>query len=181
MTMAETAAMLQAITALYPMSKIRADVPSVKSWQKALEDLPAEAVSVALRRMVSTLKFPPTVADIREAVAKAVQEARGVPTAGEAWGRVKRAASWYGYYRPEDARRALGEDIWRAVQQVGGWREICAGDSPDGVISAQFERRYNAMITQQAERVQIPASVREDMARLVGPLAERFLIGGDEP
>ena len=53
-----------------------------------------------------------------------------MPSAGEAWARVKKAASWYGYYRPDDARRELGEDIWRAVRQVGGWREICAGDSP---------------------------------------------------
>ena len=44
--------------------------------------------------------------------------------------------------------------------------------------SAQFERRYNAMIAQESERVQIPESVRADMARLTGPLMDKLMIGG---
>ena len=178
----ETATLLQTIVALYPSSRLRADELTVNLWHEMLNDLPGEVVSAAVKRMCAVLKFPPSVADVREAVAKAVQEAQGVPSAGEAWARVQRAASWYGFYRPDEARHELGEDIWRAVQQVGGWREICAGDSPAGVISAQFERRYTAMIDQQRDLVQIPESVREDMARLVCPLVDKLRLdaGGGE-
>lgn len=174
MNKAETVTLIQTLMALYPSSDIHADELTVGVWHEMLGDLPGEAVSTAVKRMAATLKFPPTIADIREAVAKAVQEARGVPSAGEAWAKVKKAASWYGYYRPEEAHAALGDDIWRVVQQVGGWREICAGEDPEGVISAQFERRYNAAMHQDAERVQIPESVREEMARLVGPMVEKL-------
>lgn len=61
---------------------------------------------------------------------------------------------------------------------VGGWQEVCAGDEDTSVRSAQFERRYNAMIAQESERVQIPESVRADMARLTGPLMDKLMIGG---
>ncbi len=178
----ETATLLQTVIALYPSSRLRADEVTVDLWHEMLRDLPGEVVSAAVKRMCAVLKFPPSVADVREAVAKAVQEAQDVPSAGEAWARVQRAASWYGYYRPEEARHELGEDIWRAVQQVGGWREICAGDSPAGVISAQFERRYAAMLEEQREQVQIPSSVREDMQRLVCPLVDKLRLdeGGGE-
>lgn len=178
----ETARLLQTIVALYPSSRLRADELTVELWHEMLGDLPGEVVSAAVKRMCAVLKFPPSVADVREAVAKAVQEAQGVPSAGEAWARVRRAASWYGYIRPDEARRELGEDIWHAVQQVGGWREICVGESPEGVISAQFVKRYEVMLQQQRERVQIPSSVRADMARLVGPLTEALRLdkGGED-
>ncbi len=152
MKKSDTVVLIQTLVALYPASRLRADEVTVDLWHEMLRDLPGEVVSAAVKRMCAVLKFPPSVADVREAVAKVVQDARG----------------------------ELGEDIWRAVQQVGGWREICAGDSPAGVISAQFERRYAAMIEQQRERVQIPESVREDMARLVCPLVDKLRLEGTE-
>jgi hypothetical protein len=59
---------------------------------------------------------------------------------------------------------------------VGGWREVCEGET--AILSAQFERRYDAMVRQEMNRVQIPASVNEDMKRLVGDLTDRLMIGG---
>ena len=172
MTKKETITLIQTLVIYYPASRIKADELTVNLYYEALKDLPGELVSAAVKRMTATLKFPPTIADIRETVAKAVEDARGVPSAGEAWARVKRAISRYGWNRPEEARAFLGEDIWRAINMVGGWMEVCVGESPASVVSAQFERRYNAMREQERELVQIPSTVREEMARLVGPLTE---------
>jgi hypothetical protein len=162
---------------MYPSSRVNADPLTVAMWHEMLEDLPADVVSVAMKRMCATLKYPPSVADIREAVKDAVQDAAGIPIAGEAWARVSKAMSRWGYHRPEQARADLGEDIWRAVEMIGGWCEVCMGER--AVLSAQFERRYNAMVGQRARTIQLPEGVREEMARLVGPLTERLLIGGE--
>ena len=178
MTRDEVITLIQTIIVMYPSSKVNADPLTVAVWHEMLNDLPGDVVTAAVKRMCATLKFPPSIADIRENVAEAVREANGTLTAGEAWSQVRKAASWYGYYRPDDARKALGEEIWRAVEMVGGWREVCEGES--AIISAQFERRYNAMVQQTMHRVQIPASVADDMARLAGPLTERLMIGGGE-
>lgn len=176
MTRQETAKLLALIAVAYPGSKINADEMTLALWHEMLQDLPGEVVAAATKRMFSTLKFPPSIADIRAAVAEATKDAKGTLSAGEAWAKVQKAVSWYGYYRPDEARAWLGADLWRAVEMIGGWRELCAGEDPDTVLSAQFERRYNAMIQQQAQLVQIPASVREDMAKLVGPMIDKMLI-----
>lgn len=176
MTRDDVIRVLQTIIVMYPSSKVNADPLTVAMWHEMLEDLPADVVSMAMKRMCATLKYPPSVADIREAVKDAVQDAAGIPIAGEAWARVSKAMSRWGYHRPEQARADLGEDIWRAVEMVGGWCEVCMGER--AVLSAQFERRYNAMIEQRSKLLQIPASVREDMARLAEPLAKRMLIEG---
>ena len=176
MTRDDVIRVLQTIIVMYPSSKVNADQLTVAMWHEMLEDLPADVVSVAMKRMCATLKYPPSVADIRQAVTDAVRDAAGVPIAGEAWARVSKAMSRWGYHRPEQARADLGEDIWRAVEMIGGWCEVCMGER--AVLSAQFERRYNAMIEQRSKLLQIPASVRSDMARLAEPLAKRMLIEG---
>lgn len=178
MTRDEVITLIQTIIVMYPASKVKADELTVGVWHEMLHDLPGEVVSAATKRMCATLKYPPSIADIRENVAEAAREAQGTPTAGEAWAKVRKAASWYGYYRPDDARKALGDEIWRAVEMVGGWREVCEGES--AIISAQFERRYNAMLQQTMHRVQIPASVNADMKRLVGPLTDKLMIEAGE-
>lgn len=172
MTRDEVITLIQTIIVMYPGSKINADPLTVAVWHEMLRDLPGDVVSAATKRMCATLKFPPSIADVLDNVAQATREAQGIPTAGEAWAKVRKAMSWYGYYRPDEAREALGEGIWRAIEMVGGWREVCEGERT--IISAQFERRYDAMVQQGLNRAQIPTSVRDDMARLVGPLMERL-------
>lgn len=178
MTKRETAQLLAIIASAYPASKIAADEMTLGLWHEMLADIPGEVAAAATKRMIATLKFPPSIADIREAVAKATQDAQGKLSAGEAWAKVKSAISLYGSYRTEAAKEYLGADVWRAVEYIGGWVDLCISEDPETVKSAQFERRYNAMIDQQAQLVQIPTSVRNDMARLVGPMAEKMLIGG---
>ena len=178
MTRDEVITLIQTIIVMYPASKVRTDQLTVSVWHEMLRDLPGEVVSAATKRMCATLKYPPCVADIRENVAQATREAQGMPTAGEAWAKVRKAASWYGHYRPDEARKALGDEIWRAVEMVGGWREVCEGEG--AIISAQFERRYNGIVQQELNRVQIPAAVNEDMRRLIGPMMDKMMIGGGE-
>ena len=178
MTKDEVITLIQTIIVIYPASKVKADELTVNVWYEMLRDLPGEVVNAATKRMCSTLKFPPSIADIRENVAQAMKEAKGIPSAGDAWAKVRKALSWYGYYRPEEARKALGEQIWRAVEMVGGWRELCEGET--AILSAQFERRYNAMVQQDMNRVQIPASVNEEMKKLVGDLTETLKLEAGE-
>lgn len=173
MTKVETATLIQTIMVMYPDSKMEADALTIGIWHEMLQDLPGEVVAAAVKRMCATLKFPPSIADIREAVVKATKDARGTLTAAEAWTKVNKAVRWYGYYREAEAREKLGAEIWRAVEAVGGWREVCASEEPV-VISAQFERRYNAIMTRSDEQLLIPQEVREDMSRLIEPLADRL-------
>jgi hypothetical protein len=171
----ETITLIQTILVMYPASRLNPDPLTIGIWHSMLEDLPGDVVNAAVMRMGATLKFPPSIADIRQAVADAVRDASGICPANEAWAKVSKAASRYGCYRGNEAKKALGDEIWHAVEMVGGWREVCFGDRT--VISAQFERRYAAMIEQRSRVIQIPAAVNEQMARLAAPMAKQLRIG----
>lgn len=178
MNKAETAYLLQTIIAMFPGTKMTADELTVSIWQEMLSDLPAELALNAAKRVCATKKFPACIADIREAAAEAVREQEGALSPGEAWAKVRKAIGAYGYYRPTQAREALGEEIWQAVEMTGGWSEMCMNESGVGVLSAQFVKRYEAAQQQREKRMLIPAAIREDMNRLVAPLAERMQIEG---
>lgn len=177
MTKAETAKLLAYIAIAYPNGKVESNEPTVNLWSKFTADLTLEQATLAVDSMIATLKFPPTIADIREAVARSMADARGEPTAGEAWARVLKAVGRWGYYQPDKARAALGESLWASVQQVGGWNHLCTTDEIE-IVSAQFERRYKAQAEQGRRRAQIPAQVQERMRALIADAPGPTLIEG---
>jgi hypothetical protein len=166
MTRNETKCLLGLIVTAYPGSKIAADDRTVDLWWEMLQDLPADVAAAATKAMFATLKYAPSIADIREAVARSVSDARGDITAGEAWGKVRKAITRYGYYRSDAAHAALGDALWAALEQIGGWAYVCTTEDPESVLSAQFERRYEAQHAQEQRQLQIPAQVREHLMAL---------------
>ncbi len=168
MNKAETAYLLQMLTQLFPGSKVTADELTVGFWQELLGDCPAELVIAAAKRAAVKKAFMPSISELRQEVADALMQQEGRLTAGEAWAKVKKAISDYGFYRPEKAREALGEEIWRAVEMTGGWGEICMNEAGSGVLSGQFVKRYEAAQQQRKEQMLIPAQLREEMKRLAG-------------
>lgn len=159
------AALLTIISVAYPGSRVRADETTIGVWHDALQDLAAAEATLAVKALVNTLKFPPSIADVQEAVVNQRQLARGEKTPGEAWELVTRALSKYGYYHPSKAREELGETIWGIIRQCGGWRNLCETEKPE-VISAQFERRYKAMKDRETYAEKVPVRVQNDFKAL---------------
>ena len=168
MTGEEVCTLLQTLSVLYPGSRVEANPLTVQLWTEMLEDLPAQAVMLAVKRMAARLKFAPTIADIREAVAQMAEEARGTLSAGEAWDKVCSAVHRFGVYRGDEAHAFLGEELWTAVRWVGGWNQLCLRAGDPAVLYAQFERRYVDVVNQRIDRLQIPRGVREEMGLLFG-------------
>lgn len=177
MNKSETTKLLAYIAIAYPNGKVEPNEPTINLWSRFTADLSLEAAQLAVDSMISTLRFPPTIADIREAVAKSASEARGDLSAGEAWQKVRKAISRYGYYRSDEARAALGERLWSAIEQIGGYGYVCTTEDDASTLSAQFERRYKATAEQERYREQVPATVQDRMRALVGEAARR-LTGG---
>ena len=131
MTKAETAKLLAYIAVAYPNGKVEPNEPTVNLWAKFTADLPADLARLAVDSKIATSPFPPTIADIRESVARSMAEARGELTAGEAWGKVLAAVRKYGdndERQVERARDALGDTLWDAVRLIGGWAYLCSTD-----------------------------------------------------
>jgi len=125
-------------------------------------------------------QIAPTIADIRESVARSMAEARGELTPGEAWGRVLSAVRKCGDNDPRQVDRARAElgDLWETVKLIGGWSYLCNTDDDISTLSAQFERRYKAVKQQEQYRTQVPQAV-QDHLKALGAAQGLKMIGGD--
>ena len=131
--------------------------PTAELWHKMLSDLPYEVAEKALVKVLSSAKFFPTVAEIREAAVLLTRPM--MPTHSEAWGLVRQAIWDYSAYREKDALEALPPVVSRVVKDIG-WREICLSEEPD-IIRAQFRKAYEVHCKREAEMSVLPAPLRE--------------------
>lgn len=173
----DTKSLLGLIVTAYPNSKIAATNETVDLWFDMLQDLPSDLAAAATKSMIATLKFPPTIADIRSAVVKISAEARGELTAGDALALVRKAMRLHGYYDATGARKMLGERLWGVVRMVAPcWEDLCV--SEDDNWGARFERLYKGQQEHEHELLQIPGAVQERMRAMVGDMTKR-LTGGE--
>jgi len=131
--------------------------PTIALWEKMLSDIPYEVAEKALVKVLSTAKFFPTVAEIREAASSLVNPA--IPSAAEAWGEVIQAIRRYGYYREEQALAHMSPATAQVVRWIG-WKEICTCEEPD-VIRGQFRRAYDEHAGNVRHNAVLPPGVRE--------------------
>ena len=78
MTYRETARMMAVLQAAFPNFYSRAEDrdAAVKIWAAALDDLPYGEAQAAVMRVIRTSRFPPTVAEVRQAADDLRWEAR---------------------------------------------------------------------------------------------------------
>ena len=142
----------------FPRQEMRPETLEV--YAKHLADLPSAAVSAAIDRAIATATFPPSIGEIRAAVADlALGDAVQPETA---WGEVLREVRRVGYNHPPVFRdgRFLPPEvptfsdprIAEAVEATG-WGYICTGE-PLSTVKAQFERTLRAVCDRASRRVQ---------------------------
>jgi len=110
----------------------------VDAWIEFMRDVTPEEGVPAMRQHITESRFFPTVADIRQLVAKGRVEPVDV---ARAWEEVRRGLVRCGsYHEPAWTSEAIGAAV-RAL----GWREICMTREEDmGTLRAQFERYLKA-------------------------------------
>ena len=157
--------------AVYTSQNFLPDSDAMKVWFAMLQDLDYKATSIATQKYMMTNKFPPTIADIREAVAKVVSpEEKGW---GDAWGNVLRAIGKYGYSGYVEAMEEFDE-ITRQVVKRLGWKEICMSENIS-VERANFRMIYEQEQSRRNELAQIP----ENMKVAIEGLRGTALLGGE--
>ncbi len=120
-------------------------------YVEMLRDIDPAILETAVRKLIQTSKFLPTIAEIRSAAATLEGLACGTAEldADEAWGQVQRAIRSVGYNaRPEFDSEALMETV-----NSLGWQEICmtpVEDTP--ILRAQFRRAYEQNLARRAEK-----------------------------
>lgn len=175
MNKAETAAILAIIKTAYPNFYKNADEidSAINLWATMFANDSAKVVTEAVKALMCTLKFPPTIADVKEKIVLITQPAQ--LSEMEAWQLVKRAVQGYSVYDPENNKRIFNE-LPPAVQHVIGspsqlreWGQMDV-ETMNSVVQSNFMRSYRAVAAQEKEREMLPESTRE----LISGLAKKM-------
>ena len=169
MTVKEFGILADAIKTYFPRDNVLPTENAMRLWYSELKDIPYQLAHTALRKYVSTNKFAPTIADIREQVAELNSQNEEELNETAAWSLVLKAIRRSTYYSEEEFAK-LPATVQRAVaspKQLWEWATL---EDVDGktltVIQSNFQRTFR--MEQQRERERHKLS--PDVLRLMRPL-----------
>lgn len=115
-----------------------------------LSDIPPQILEVAVKKLIMTNKFLPSIAEIRETAygIKGTISGTAAPDESEAWGEVIKAIQSVGYYgKPTFSHEA----ITAAVNNIG-WQDICTTPNEGtNTLRSQFRRAYQLAAQRQKD------------------------------
>jgi hypothetical protein len=159
-------------TANFPRLQDKDMKPTAVLWEKSLSDISYDIAEKAMIKVLSTNKFFPTIAEIREAAAQLTQPR--TMDAIEAWGLIVKAIRKFGYYRQVEAMEFLPDDVAQMVRQFT-WRELCLNENPD-TLRAQFRMAWDTQSKRTKEMSALPSDIKETIEGLSNNMK---MISGD--
>jgi hypothetical protein len=128
-------------------------------WCMMFAEENAKIVTEAVKALMCTLKFPPTIADVKEKIALVTQPQR--MTEMEAWGKVLAAIQSANYYAQEnyDSLPPIIQKIVGSPSQLREWA-LMESDTVNSVIQSNFMRSFTTKQKQETEKALLPQSTK---------------------
>lgn len=143
MTKEQCEDILVMLKACYPNFKLALNSKESKYWVANLIDLEFEKTFIAAQQLTKTLKWAPSIAEIRAAYTELLLP--DLVDAEQAWGMVVQAINKHGgIYSTDAAMNELPRQVQEAVKWIGGIKAISQADKPD-VLRGQFTRAMDAV------------------------------------
>lgn len=124
-------------------------------WCEDFKNTPKEDFNKAIQEIRYTNKFFPSVADIKEKLAKSKVN---IPSAEDEWQEVLKAIRQYGYYRKEQALESLKPYTAKIVNYIGFERICMATPEEQTWNKKNFITEYNTLKDTLTENLQIGTS-----------------------
>lgn len=168
---------LKAVAPLQLAYNASLDDARLRLYVEMLSDIPPSILETAVKKLIMTNKFLPSIAEIREVAygIKGIISGTAAPDESEAWGEVIKAIQSVGYYgKPKFSHEA----ITTAVNNIG-WQDICMTTN-DGMntLRAQFRRAYQLAAQRQKDNrdnaVLGISPNNEKLKQLTGKLVKRL-------
>jgi len=163
--------LMQVIVSAYPSYKTKGFVPGTYAiYARLLQDIDIDVLRAAAMDQIANNEWPPTVAELRKAAFDNISAKTNRLTAQEAWALVIKAVrssrmgdnGCYVYPLAND----LPDLVMQCVQYLGGMRAIGSNEDPPGVLRAQFERAFNAILARAEENTRMLPEVKALSERL---------------
>lgn len=174
MTAKEFGLLADAIKTYFPRDNVLPTENALRLWYAELKDIPYQIAYAALRKYVSTNKFAPTIADIREQAAELYNQREGDISENTAWQLVWKAICNSGYHAEEEFEK-LPETVKRAVGSASQLRQWGLSEVNDNTISywkSDFQRIYCLEQQKELERRKLSPDVLKLMRSLNNPKIE---------
>lgn len=168
---------LKAVAPLQLAFKGNLDDARMRLYVEMLSDIPPQILEAAVKKLIMTNKFLPSIAEIRETAygIKGIISGTATPDESEAWGEVAKAIQSVGYYgKPKFSHEA----ITAAVNNIG-WQDICMTTNEGmNTLRAQFRRAYQLAAQRQKDNrdnaVLGISPNNEKLKQLTGKLVRRL-------
>ena len=165
---------VMALKTYYPREQLLPNAQAIELWYQELHDIPMQVAEAALRKWVSTSKWSPTIAEIRE---MCVDVKRGdAPDWSDGWAQVMLAIRRYGQYNQGEAMAFL-DPITRETVRRLGFYNLCVSENPVS-DRARFKETFEIMAKREQMRLQLPLELQEGIKRIQGEF--RFQIESGE-
>jgi predicted alpha/beta-fold hydrolase len=137
----------------------------IELWAMMFVDDNAAIVTEAIKAMIVTLKYPPSIADVKEKIRLITQPEQ--QTELEAWGIVLAAIKDANYHAQEhfDKFPPVIQKIIGSPNQLREWA-MMESDTTNSVIQSNFMRSYTAKMKNEQQMQALPNSTKNMIARL---------------
>lgn len=171
MTLLETAEIMKTITKSYPNGNKLDDEQTVQVWFAMFTEDPANLVKMAVIKHISSNKWAPSVAEIREIMTE-ITRPDLIPT-DEAWGMVTKwihNTSEYG----DDSAQVFPAMIAETIESCGGksglwalYRQGYNGYSPKaGLDKLTFTQLYEPRYQRERQNAMLPRQVYDSIRQV---------------
>lgn len=160
MTNKEIASLLTLVSANFPHLQEKNLTPTMILWKTMLADIDYETAQLAIQKILITSSYFPTLAKIREEVAKI--NIFKIPSFEQAFKMIKKTILRYGFYQEKKALMELKKThpiILKIIENFG-WKELCmANDSQ--FTKREIEKAYQKIYQKEWEDLILPSFVRK--------------------
>lgn len=167
MNRTETMAIMAILKEAYPYyykDKSKEELnQTVNLWAEMFASDPAKIVAEAVKALICTLKFPPTIADVKEKISLITQPCQ--MSEMEAWQMVKSAMSYYNATETFERLPPILRRIVGSPNQLREWA-IMEAETVNSVVQSNFMRSYKVVAAQEKEKAMLPESTKQMIAGL---------------
>lgn len=157
MTRDEFRTFAMALKTYYPREQLLPNREAMELWYRELADIPYTVAEAALRKWVSTNKFSPTIADIREMAATVTHGEK--PQWADGWNQLERAIRKYGSYNVQAAMESM-DDITRETVKRLGYRNLCLSTN-QMADRANFRTVFEQLVDRRQKEQQMSISLSQ--------------------
>jgi len=171
MTRQEALAVMAMLKTAYPTfykNFSKEDISAaVNLWATMFSEESIQVVTEAIKALMCTLKYPPTIADVKEKIREITQPL--AMTEMEAWRMVRNAISYYNATETFAQLPPILQKIVGSPNQLREWA-VMDRETVNSVIQSNFMRSYRIMAAREREYSMLPSSTKQ----LIAGLAQKY-------